>query len=224
MGALGLFAPPLALRVAERLFFTPTRMPSRRKDDAAVAAGRKAHIPYHLHLSGRVWGRGPTILLVHGWSGRGSQLIRFVGPLVRAGFQVVSIDMPGHGRSAARPAHSSSSATRFRRRAHVRSGARRHRARMGGAAVTLALAEGLEVERAVLVAPPAHLADQSRRFAQTIGIPSGVLGALEQRLEARFGVRLDDIRVERFADRIDHEDYSERHQLLRRGPGSRNEQ
>src|ERR1044071_921653 len=45
------------------------------------------------------WGYGPTVLLIHGWEGRGSQLGAFVDPLVRAGLSVVAFDAPGHGDS-----------------------------------------------------------------------------------------------------------------------------
>ena len=40
------------------------------------------------------WGSGPTVLLVHGWEGRGSQLSAFAPALVKAGFRVVAVDMP----------------------------------------------------------------------------------------------------------------------------------
>jgi pimeloyl-ACP methyl ester carboxylesterase len=45
------------------------------------------------------WGKGPVVLLVHGWSGRGTQLGAFVAPLVEAGYQVVTFDAPAHGAS-----------------------------------------------------------------------------------------------------------------------------
>jgi len=34
------------------------------------------------------WGRGPAVLLAHGWGGRGAQLGAFVDPLVARGFSV----------------------------------------------------------------------------------------------------------------------------------------
>jgi len=41
----------------------------------------------------------PRVLLVHGWNGRGLQLGAFVKPLLENGFEVISFDAPGHGRS-----------------------------------------------------------------------------------------------------------------------------
>jgi len=37
---------------------------------------------------------GPTVLLLHGWSGAAAQWSRFIDPLVRAGFNAVALDLP----------------------------------------------------------------------------------------------------------------------------------
>ena len=39
------------------------------------------------------------ILLVHGWSGRGTQLVKFADALVAKGYTTVSFDAPAHGKS-----------------------------------------------------------------------------------------------------------------------------
>jgi pimeloyl-ACP methyl ester carboxylesterase len=39
------------------------------------------------------------ILLVHGWSGRGTQLVKFAEAFEKLGFQIVSFDAPAHGKS-----------------------------------------------------------------------------------------------------------------------------
>ena len=47
------------------------------------------------------WGSGsPKVLLVHGWSGRGTQLFKIAEALIESGFSVVSFDAPGHGKSS----------------------------------------------------------------------------------------------------------------------------
>jgi len=46
-----------------------------------------------------VWGKGPTVLLVHGWGSRGAVFADFVWPLVESGYRVVAFDVPAHGRS-----------------------------------------------------------------------------------------------------------------------------
>jgi pimeloyl-ACP methyl ester carboxylesterase len=39
------------------------------------------------------------ILLVHGWSGRGTQLFKIADELVKAGYSTISFDAPAHGKS-----------------------------------------------------------------------------------------------------------------------------
>ena len=39
------------------------------------------------------------ILLVHGWSGRGTQLVKFADALVSKGYSIISFDAPAHGKS-----------------------------------------------------------------------------------------------------------------------------
>ncbi|MCF8321415.1 MAG: alpha/beta hydrolase [Flavobacterium sp.] len=39
------------------------------------------------------------IILVHGWSGRGTQLVKFADALVAKGYSIVSFDAPAHGKS-----------------------------------------------------------------------------------------------------------------------------
>ena len=48
------------------------------------------------------WGKGPVILLVHGWAGRALQLDAFVQPLLDKGYKVVAFDHKGHGESTSR--------------------------------------------------------------------------------------------------------------------------
>ena len=47
----------------------------------------------------RFAGEGPKVLLLHGWSGRGSQLFAFADKLRKSNAEVVTFDMPAHGQS-----------------------------------------------------------------------------------------------------------------------------
>jgi len=48
-------------------------------------------IPVHL------WGKGPLIVMMHGWSGSGTQFRKFIPALVKAGYQIAIFDAPSHG-------------------------------------------------------------------------------------------------------------------------------
>ena len=44
-------------------------------------------------------GRGPKILLVHGWSGRASNMYYIINRLIEKGYDTYSFDAPAHGSS-----------------------------------------------------------------------------------------------------------------------------
>ena len=92
--------PWLATRFLVHIFFTPFRYPVPERELTAVKTAQW----FNVNAKGRViqcygWGSGPTVLLVHGWAGRGLQLLKFIEPLLSLGYRVVAIDGPSHGRS-----------------------------------------------------------------------------------------------------------------------------
>lgn len=100
MAALGVVAPPLAARLARTLYFRPNRLTARQAERDVLAQGTRFVVEDDgVQVVGRSWGRGPVIVLVHGWSGHLGQLTPFVDSLVERGFQVVGFDWPGHGDS-----------------------------------------------------------------------------------------------------------------------------
>lgn len=49
------------------------------------------------------WGfRGPLVLLAHGWESHAGRWRKLASPLVQAGYQVLALDAPAHGRSDGR--------------------------------------------------------------------------------------------------------------------------
>jgi pimeloyl-ACP methyl ester carboxylesterase len=134
------------------------------------------------------WDVRPTILLVHGWEGRATQLGSFVGPLVDAGYRVVGFDAPAHGRSPGHRTHVVEVAAAIRTVVRHVGGVRALVAHsMGGAASIIAMSEGLVVEKAVLVASSARLEKVLTRFAQTLQMPGAVERELWDLVTARFG-------------------------------------
>jgi pimeloyl-ACP methyl ester carboxylesterase len=136
------------------------------------------------------------VLLVHGWGGHGGRLTPFVEPLTRAGYSVVSFDAPGHGTASGRR----SALPEFVEA--IRAVARSHGPfdaaighSMGGAACALALRGGLQVRRLVMLAPPADPEKYSGRFARFFCIPPGARDAMKRRLEARYRMAWEHLRV-----------------------------
>lgn len=93
-------SPRISGKLALYLFLHPPRF---KRPDREIACYNKAKRSSILVEGKKVvvyeWGKGPIIWLIHGWAGRATQLSSFISPLVKAGFQVIGIDAPGHGDS-----------------------------------------------------------------------------------------------------------------------------
>ena len=188
---LSLLTPGLAAKVAERIFVTPipTRRPAR---ELAWAEGaERIAIPSPLGpIPVWVWGDGPeTVVLVHGWSGRGLQLGAFVEPLIARGFRVVTFDAPGHGeahgRTSSMPAFASTLGAVGRRFGPV-STVIAHS--LGSTAAVYALANHeLTPDRVVAISPSARLHAVRERFGEMTGFPPEIVDRMRQAFEDRLG-------------------------------------
>jgi pimeloyl-ACP methyl ester carboxylesterase len=185
---LAAVAPPLAERVAMDLFYRP-----RRHEQAPEVPAAEPHAWRVQTRAGRlaVWdyGRGPTVLLVHGWSGAAFQWSAFIGPLLGEGYNAIALDLPAHGRS-------DGERTNLQEFIHavIDTAARVQPIRavvghsLGATAATLALAVGLRAERAVLIAPAARdVPGFVHAFARQLGLPAARERGLVARMRARFG-------------------------------------
>jgi len=143
-------------------------------------------------LVGWRWGEGPVVLLVHGWGGCAGQMTPLVAPLVSAGFSVVAHDAPGHGESpgwfASIPAFTRAIARVAEATGPIQ-GVVAHS--MGGAAVSLAAARGLEARRAVLLCPPSDAAVWLRGYVRWLALPPAAEAAFAARAELLAGERID---------------------------------
>jgi len=100
---LQFFIQTLATKYAIRLFATPIRYktPEREKMMAKSAQKKLILIP-NLKKEVMVYTYGYSkrkVLLIHGWSGRGTQLYKIADKLLENGFMTISFDAPAHGNS-----------------------------------------------------------------------------------------------------------------------------
>ncbi len=182
--------PGVAATWFEKVFMTPRRPPSSNVARATLSDGRTTRIPYSDGwLSAWVWGEGPTVLLLHGWSGHSAQLGEFVKPLRAAGFRVVAFDAPAHGESDGQRTNLIEYA---RATLHVARafgpfhGIVAHS--MGAPTAALAAKLGLDASRVVFLGPAASLAKAAERVAEFLGVPPKVRDLMQRRVEWRLDV------------------------------------
>jgi len=141
------------------------------------------------------WGDGPAVLLVHGWNGRATQLGGFVEPLVARGYRVVAFDAFGHGESPGSSMSLPELASYVRQVSDELGGLYGVIAHsMGGAATTLALSNGLQLERAVFVSPPSDPRVFLQIFSDALAISDDVRARLKERVERRIGISMESMR------------------------------
>jgi pimeloyl-ACP methyl ester carboxylesterase len=181
-------APQRAEALALEMFATPRRPPRAAEPQAGMAGHRFTIEADGRRLAAWDWGRGPTVILTHGWSGHSGQMASFVGPLVRAGYYVVAFDHPAHGQSEGTQANYltvTTALTAVARRVGPVHAVIGHS--FGCSATILALARGLPVDRVVLVAPPAESPLYARAFGRAIGLPGPRIEGMVERIRVAVG-------------------------------------
>jgi pimeloyl-ACP methyl ester carboxylesterase len=197
-------APELAAAWAADRFLAPSRRRGRR---IALAPGEAAFESFDggAHRLG-LWSWGERdaprrALLVHGWEGTSAQLAPWGRALAERGFRACALDLPAHGRSSGRRTNLVEIAGVIERTAEHLGGAPEvvvaHS--LGAAATVIALARGLAVRRALLVAPPAELEPFADVFASWLGLDARVRARLQERIEDAIGVEWAKISPARLA-------------------------
>jgi len=201
-GAVQRASPRLAALWAERIFCTPPRRPISER----MASWLREAQRFTVTVGGRrvaawSWGEGGAgVLLVHGWGSRGARFVDLGNALLSEGHRVVTFDAPGHGASSGRL----SSGPEFARAAQAvvnAVGPVSHVVghSVGGFASALAIERGLQVRRAVFLAPSASPNNYSAQFEALLGVHGPVMASMRGRLERRLGFSWKDLNVPAFA-------------------------
>ncbi|MBF8743173.1 alpha/beta fold hydrolase [Pseudomonas guariconensis] len=193
-GTLGHLAPEHVAGRMRRAFMTPRNLPPRQWELPLLA--RAERITLRFGLSALRWGKGPTVLMMHGWEGRPTQFAALIDTLVAAGHTVVALEGPAHGRSPGQQAHVVLFARALLEAAGELPPLRAvigHS--MGGASLLLALQWGLRTEAAVSIAAPAQLLGVLRGFAHRLGLPARARAAFIRQIEQDVGVQISRLDV-----------------------------
>ena len=198
----------LGTSLAERLFTSPRRHRRPDRERGVLARGWQFSVDVALRsptwhgerrkVTAWRWGHGPTVLLVHGWEGRGSQLGAFVEPLVRAGLSVVAFDAPGHGDSPGHRLYLTDLADCVVDVARAVGPLHAIVAHSFGAAAVLLAHQrgGIDARRNVMIAPNVLLDDAVARFARTVALDDRDRTSLEGQLASHSGVPVAALRLD----------------------------
>lgn len=100
---ISVFSPKLVTLFAAKLFTSPIKhkIPKRELEMDSKSTQTLIEIP-KINKKVVLYQYGESskkILLVHGWSGRGTQLFKIADELVKTGYSTISFDAPAHGKS-----------------------------------------------------------------------------------------------------------------------------
>jgi pimeloyl-ACP methyl ester carboxylesterase len=149
-------APFLAHRYFIKIFFTPLKYQVSEKEKEiqgkadlfSVTAGNKKIQCYS-------WGKGPVILLIHGWAGRATQFRKFIEVLKDSGYRVVGFDGPAHGKSEGKKTNIpefEDALKEIYKTVGIPEAVIAHS--FGGAAILFAAMNGLTVQKLINIASP----------------------------------------------------------------------
>jgi pimeloyl-ACP methyl ester carboxylesterase len=171
---LDTISPRIAARLAVSVFYTPRRYPAAKWESTATATGKLDRLRFDgEHLEATIWeGKGPTVLLVHGWQGRRGQLGKIAIELLNKGYRVVTFDGPAHGSSAKKRTtlvEFSEAVEHAALQFGPLHGIVGHS--FGAAAVGIAMRKGVQAQRVVLISCPFSLRHVVGGFARFVGLP-----------------------------------------------------
>jgi len=192
-GTLERLAPGIGGAWAERLWLTVPPYRGRRPE--VIPPGEPFTVSVDgRRVTGRTWGSGPVVYLVHGWGGVSVQLRAFLEPLLAAGHRVVTFDALSHGESdpgRLGPGRTTIPEMAEALRAVVDAHGPAHAIiahSLGCNATFFAMRRGLRAERLVFLAPMTQPMPYTVLFGAALGFDRRIRTRMVDRVARRSGL------------------------------------
>lgn len=197
MKVLEKISTKLAVKFALKLFFTPLKFNRPSRENNSFNSAKKRSLLTHEKHQFQLfeWGNsGPTILLMHGWSGRGTQFFQIVDQLIENGYHVFALDAPAHGSSSQKKTNllEFAECIEIVNQMHGPFKAVIGHS-IGGAAVMNALERELQTEKIITVGAPGSIKNITIDFCEKVKAGPKIGKAIIEYIENRFSVNSDEI-------------------------------
>lgn len=203
-----LISSKLVTVYAAKLFTTPIKhkIPKRELEMDSESIQKTIHIPsINKNIIVYEYGKSDKkILLVHGWSGRGTQLFKIADELLKKGFSIISFDAPAHGKSEGKTTIMSEfieSILEIERQYGPFEIAIGHS--LGGMSVLNAIKNGLKVKKAVIIGSGDIVQDILDDFIFKLGLKSEISIRLRDYFETKYQVKMDDFSAYKTAKELE---------------------
>lgn len=176
-------------------FLTPPRKSPSAKEQKLREQAEIFSIPTKIaNLTAYSWGEGATVLIVHGWGGRGTQFGYFVKPLVESGYRVLAFDAPAHGKTAGKQTNGFELAEAIATIAAKESPINTIIAHsLGATSTAIALSKEVFARKVVCLASLCWLSSSVERFSQLLRLSPQTKEELYHLMENKFGKDVWDI-------------------------------
>lgn len=186
----------LAAKYAKYLFQKPIKYPLPKRevnmDNSSVQyelevtkIGKKINV-YE-------YGKGDKkVLLVHGWSGRGTQLFKIADAFLEKGYQVISFDAPAHGKSPSKTSLMPEFIASIHQLDKKYGGfemAIGHS--LGAMSVLNALKEGLQLQKAIIISSGNSVEDIAHHFTKQLELKPKVAKKMIALFENQYKMKME---------------------------------
>lgn len=189
-------SPKLATKFAAKLFTTPIKhkIPKREFQMDKESVQKTVFIPsinkeivvYHYGKAEK------KILLVHGWSGRGTQLVKIAEELLNLGYSTISFDAPAHGKSKGNSSimvEFIASILELEKQFGPFEFAIGHS--LGGMSILNAIRENLKVKKVVIIGSGDIIQDIIDDFIKKLNLKPEIGIKLRDHFEKKYGVEMN---------------------------------
>lgn len=186
----------LASRFAAWLFLKPFRykLPEREKEMDEQAIQTRLNVPsIEREIVVYEYGQDPEkILLVHGWSGRGTQLAKIAKALLKNGYSTISFDAPAHGKAPGNMSmmpHFIECIHYLEKEYGPFTAAIGHS--LGGMSSLRAVKEGLQLQKLVIIGTANSITHITREFTANLEMNEAVAKKMKAYFDEKFGEDMD---------------------------------
>jgi pimeloyl-ACP methyl ester carboxylesterase len=194
---LSVFSSKLTTLFAAKLFTTPIKHKIPKREHAMEhESAQKTITISEINKEIVVYEYGKSdkkILLVHGWSGRGTQLVKIADELLKNGFMTISFDAPAHGKSKGNSSimiEFIASILEIEKQYGPFEFAIGHS--LGGMSVLNAIKQNLKIKKAVIIGSGDIIQDIIDDFISKLRLNPEYGIKLRNHFEAKFGGKMDD--------------------------------
>lgn len=189
-------SPVLAEKFARKLFITPIKhkIPKREFQMEAASHQSKLFVP-SINKEIVVYAYGNSnkkILLVHGWSGRGTQLVKIADAFIEKEYATISFDAPAHGKSGTKTTlmlEFIESILEVEKQYGPFEFAVGHS--LGGMSILNAVKKGLLVNKVAVIGSGNSVINIVNTFIEKIGLPNKVAVLMKNNFEKKYHLEME---------------------------------